>query len=261
MTRSAFVTGAAMGMGMLMARKLAARGWRVFAGALPGANTSDLTRGSNLTVIEQDVTDMAMVRAGAAQVTQALSGQGLDLVINNAGIANIATGVVEGLNIDEAKRLFDVNLFGMVRVIQSSLPLLHESKQSPRIINFSSGAVRVPMPCSAAYNMSKYAVEGLTNTLRYELLPFGIQATSVEPGAVKTNMTANPVESTASIWERTSPELRRRYESKLRHITDHLGQMLLTANDPDAITDEVLKLLDVARWKPRYAVGKELRLV
>jgi len=146
-------------------------------------------------------------------------------------------------------------------VIQAFLPLLHESKQSPRIVNFSSGAVRVPMPCSGMYNMSKYAVEGLTNTLRYELAPFGIQATSIEPGAVKTNMTANPLETTASIWDRTSPELRRRYESKLRPITDQLGRMLLQANDPDAITDEVLKVVDVVRLKPRYAVGKELRLV
>ena len=78
---------------------------------------------------------------------------------------------------------------------------------------------------------------------------------------VKTNMTANPVQATASIWERTSPELRRRYESKLRPITDRLGQMLLQANEPDAITDEVLKIVDILQLKPRYAVGKELRMV
>jgi hypothetical protein len=76
-----------------------------------------------------------------------------------------------------------------------------------------------------------------------------------------TNMTANPLQTTASIWDRTSPELRRRYESKLRPITDRLGQMLLQANDPEAITDEVLQIVDIARLKPRYAVGKELRMV
>src|SRR5688572_11983209 len=108
MTKTAFVTGAAMGMGMLMARKLSARGWRVFAGVVPGADTGAVTLGSALTVIEQDVTDTAMVRAGAAQVAQALSGRGLDLLINNAGIANIVTGVVEGVDLDQAKRLFDV---------------------------------------------------------------------------------------------------------------------------------------------------------
>ncbi len=261
MTRSAVVTGAAMGMGMLMARKLAQRGWRVFAGVMPGLDTSELTHGVQLTVIPQNVTDQEMVRAGSAAVTAALAGAGLDLLINNAGIANIATGVLEGVDIEESKRLFDVNLWGQVRMIQAFLPLLHTSRQSPRIFNFSSGAVRVPMPCSAIYNMSKYAVEGMTNTLRYELAKFGIQVTSIEPGAVKTHMTANPVESTASIWERTSPEMRKRYEAKLRPITDHLGKMLLTANDPDYVTDSVLKLVDVRRLKPRYMVGKEVKLL
>ena len=261
MTKSAVVTGAAMGMGMLMARKLAQRGWRVFAGVMPGLDASELTNGVDLTVIDQNVTDLAMVQAGAQKVGKALGGAGLDLLINNAGIANIATGVIEGVDIDEAKRLFDVNLFGQVRVIQAFLPLLHASRQSPRIINFSSGAVRVPMPCSGVYNMSKYAVEGLTNTLRYELAKFGIQVTSIEPGAVKTHMTANPVESTASIWERTSPAMRQRYEAKLRPITDHLGRMLLTANDPDYVTDSVLELVAVRKLKPRYMVGKEVRLL
>ena len=261
MTRSAVVTGAAMGMGMLMARKLAKRGWRVFAGVMPGLDASELTNGVELTVIEQNVTDEAMVRAGAQKVGKALDGAGLDLLINNAGIANIATGVIEGVDIDEAKKLFDVNLFGQVRTIQAFLPFLHASRQSPRIFNFSSGAVRVPMPCSGIYNMSKYAVEGLTNTLRYELAKFGIQATSIEPGAVKTHMTANPVQSTASIWERTSPEMRKRYEEKLRPITEHLGKMLLTANDPDYVTDRVLELVDVRKLNPRYMVGKEVRLL
>jgi NAD(P)-dependent dehydrogenase (short-subunit alcohol dehydrogenase family) len=261
MTRSAVVTGAAMGMGMLMARKLAQRGWRVFAGVMPGIDTSELTQGVTLTVIEQNVTDEAMVQAGARRVAEALGGAGLDLLINNAGIADISTGPIEGVNIEEGKRLFDVNAFGQVRVIKAFLPLLHQSRQSPRILNFASGAVRVPMPCSGMYNMSKYAVEGLTNTLRYELAKFGIQATSIEPGAVKTHMTADPINSTARIWERSSPEIRQRYEAKLRPITDSLGKMLLTANEPDYVTDEVLKLVDVPKLKPRYMVGKEVRML
>jgi NAD(P)-dependent dehydrogenase (short-subunit alcohol dehydrogenase family) len=261
MTKSAVVTGAAMGMGMLMARKLAQRGWTVFAGVMPGMDIAELTRGVKLTVIEQDVTQEPMVQAGARQVAQGLAGAGLDLLINNAGIADIASGPVEGVSIEEGKKLFDVNLFGQVRVVKAFLPLLSESRQSPRIFNFASGAVRVPMPCSAMYNMSKYAVEGLTNTLRYELAKFGIQATSIEPGAVKTHMTADPINSTARIWERSSPEIRQKYEAKLRPITDQLGRMLLTANEPDAVTDEVLKLVELPTLKPRYMVGKEVKML
>jgi NAD(P)-dependent dehydrogenase (short-subunit alcohol dehydrogenase family) len=261
MARSAFVTGAAMGMGMLMARKLSQRGWRVFAGVLPGSDTTELTQAAALTVIEQDVTDEPQVQAGARQVAQALAGAGLDLLINNAGIADIASGPVEGVSIEEGQRLFDVNVFGQTRVVKAFLPLLHQSRQSPRIINFASGAVRVPMPCSAMYNMSKYAVEGLTNTLRYELAKFGIQVTSIEPGAVMTNMTKDPINSTARIWERASPAIRERYEAQLRPVTDALGRLLLTANSPDAVTDEVLKLADAPKLKPRYMVGKEVRML
>jgi NAD(P)-dependent dehydrogenase (short-subunit alcohol dehydrogenase family) len=261
MAKSAFVTGAAMGMGMLMARKLSQRGWRVFAGVLPGSEPSELTDAVKLTVIEQDVTDESQVQAGAHQVSQALAGAGLDLLINNAGIADIASGPVEGVSIEEGKRLFDVNVFGQTRVIKAFLPMLHQSSQSPRIVNFASGAVRVPMPCSAMYNMSKYAVEGLTNTLRYELAKFGIQVTSIEPGAVMTNMTKDPINSTARIWERASPAIRERYEAKLRPITDALGKLLLTANSPDAVTDEVLRLVQAPTLKPRYMLGKEVRML
>jgi NAD(P)-dependent dehydrogenase (short-subunit alcohol dehydrogenase family) len=255
------VTGAAMGMGAMMARKLAQRGWTVFAGVMPGADTAELMGGAALTPIEQDVTDETMVQAGARQVAQALRGAGLDLLINNAGIADIATGPLEGVDLEQARRLFDVNLFGQVRVIKAYLPLLLESRNSPRIFNFSSGAVRVPMPCSAMYNSSKYGVEGLTNTLRYELARFGVQVTAIEPGAVKTHMTADPVRSTARIWERSSAAIRQRYEAKLRPITDQLGQMLLSANDPDYVTDGVLRLVDVPRLRPRYLVGREVRML
>jgi NAD(P)-dependent dehydrogenase (short-subunit alcohol dehydrogenase family) len=109
--------------------------------------------------------------------------------------------------------------------------------------------------------MSKYAVEGMTNTLRYELAKFGIQVTSIEPGAVATHMTADPVAATASIWDRTPQEIRARYESKIRPITDHLGKMLLDASDPDAVTDEVLALIDVKKLKPRYMVGRDVKLL
>ena len=116
---------------------------------MPGIDASVLQQGVNLTVIEQDVTNEAMVQAGAHTVAQALGGAGLDLLINNAGIADIASGPIEGVDIEQGKKLFDVNLFGQVCVIKAFLTLLFESQQSPRIFNFASGAVRVPMPCSA----------------------------------------------------------------------------------------------------------------
>jgi NAD(P)-dependent dehydrogenase (short-subunit alcohol dehydrogenase family) len=261
MARSAFVTGAAMGMGMLMARKLAQRGWRVFAGVLAGSSTEELTNGVNLTVIEQDVTDEPQVQAGAAQVAGLLAGAGLDLLINNAGVAEIASGPLEGVDIKAAQRLFDVNVFGQIRVCKAFLPLLHQSTRSPRIVNIASGAVRVPTPCAAVYNMSKYAVEGLTNTLRYELALFGIQVTSIEPGAVRTHMTRDPTDLTWGIWERASPQIRARYADKLRPATDVLCKLLQSAGSADEVTDEVLRVVELAKLRSRYVAGRDVRML
>jgi len=131
---------------------------------------------------------------------------------------------------------------------------------SSRIINFASGAVRANPACSGSYNMSKWAVEGLTNTLRNELAPFGIEVTSIEPGAVKTHMTANAEETTKDIWRGISDEVKAVYEPHLRETTTvKMVEQINKGNDPDYVTDEVLALLDKKNWKPRYLVGKDVK--
>jgi NAD(P)-dependent dehydrogenase (short-subunit alcohol dehydrogenase family) len=260
MSRSIFITGAATGMGMVMARKLAQQGWRVFAGVLPGMDISKLTEGVNLTPIEQNVSDDASVEASAAQVKTLLNGAGLDVLINNAGIG-VLSCPVEGVDMSEAKRMFEVNTFGPIRVCKAFLPLIHESKQAPRIFNVTSGAVRVATPCNAMYNMSKSAVEGLTGTLRIELMAWGIQATSIQPGGMKTPMTANVLEVTKRSWEALPANVRARYEAKLRPVSEKMAGMLTTANEPEYVADGILALLDVPKLKPRYMVGKEVKLL
>lgn len=258
--QTAFITGAAMGMGALKARKLAERGWQVFAGVLPGADTSELGDHENITIIEQDVTSDASVLASAQAVEQALNGRGLDLLINNAGIANIGTGVIEGANIDEIKTMFEVNTWGMMRVIQNFMPMVRAANPPARIINFASGAVRANPPGSGGYNMSKHAVNGMTRTMRYELAPFGIQVTSIEPGAVKTHMTANSKESTKSIWNNVSDHIEEVYGPHLKYTTTELmPQTIEKGNDAGEVADEVLALLDKKKWKPSYLVGKDVR--
>lgn len=258
--KTAFITGAAMGMGAMKAKKLADRGWQVFAGVLPGANTSELGNSPNIIKVDQDVTSDESITASAQTVAEHLGGKGLDLLINNAGIADIGTGPIEGINIKETRRLFDVNTFGMLSVVQAFLPMIRKGAPTSRIINFASGAVRANPACSGSYNMSKWAVEGLTCTLRNELAPFGIEVTSIEPGAVKTHMTANAEETTKSIWKGISDEVREVYEPHLRETTTtKMVEAINKGNDPDYVTDEVLALLDKKNWKPRYLVGKDVK--
>lgn len=258
--KTAFITGAAMGMGAMKARKLADRGWKVFAGVLPGADTSELGDNPNIIVVEQDVTSDASVTASAKTVAKHLNGGSLDLLINNAGIANKGTGPIEGINMDEMRLLFEVNTFGPMRVTQAFLPMIRKGAPNSRIMNFASGAVRANPACSGSYNMSKWAVEGLTCTLRNELAPFGIEVTSIEPGAVKTHMTANAEETTKDIWSNISDDVKAVYQPHLLETTTvKMVEQINKGNEPNYVTDEVLALLEKKTWKPRYLVGRDVK--
>lgn len=258
--KTAFITGAAMGMGAMKANKLAERGWQVFAGVLPGADTSELSGNPNIVKVEQDVTSDASVKASAEVVSGHLGNRPLDLLINNAGVASMGTGPIEGIHIDEMRLLFEVNTFGPMRVCQAFLPMIRKGAGASRIINFASGAVRANPACSGSYNMSKWAVEGLTCTLRNELAPFGIEVTSIEPGAVATHMTANAEQTTKNIWANMSDEVRAVYQPHLLETTTtKMVEQIKKGNDPDYVTDEVLALLDKKTWKPRYLVGKDVK--
>jgi len=138
--------------------------------------------------------------------------------------------------------------------------MIRKGAPDSRIINFASGAVRANPACSGSYNMSKWAVEGLTNTLRNELAPFGIEVTSIEPGAVKTHMTANAEETTKSIWSNMSQEVKDVYGPHLLETTTvKMVEQINKGNDPDYVTDEVLALLEKKTWKPRYLVGRDVK--
>jgi NAD(P)-dependent dehydrogenase (short-subunit alcohol dehydrogenase family) len=259
--KTAFITGAAMGMGALKAKTLAERGWEVYAGVLPGADTSELGNHENITPVDQDVTKDASVNASAKKVKKALGDRGLDLLINNAGIANKGVGVIEGADIKEARIAFEVNTFGTWRVVQAFLPMVRQNAPHSRIINFASGAVKANPVGSGAYNMTKHAVVGLTRTLRHELAPFGIQVTAVEPGAVKTHMTANSRETTQDIWRKVSPEMNEIYGPYHKEGTTQILPDMIekSGNEPEVVVNQVLGLLEKKKWKPAYLVGNDVK--
>jgi NAD(P)-dependent dehydrogenase (short-subunit alcohol dehydrogenase family) len=257
--KTGFVTGATEGQGHLLARKLGKLGWKVFAGVYPGAKTEGFPGVANVSTIDLDVTKTESVTAAAQAVTAALGGAGLDLVLNVAGIANIGVGVLEGANIDDMKRLFDVNTFGQLRVIQAFLPLLRKARPPGRIVNYASGAVLVNPPAAGGYNMSKHAVHGMTLTLRNELASFGIQTTTIMPGGVKTTMTANAHQTTKDMWDKTPAAVRVIYEPSLYGPTTQVLPDMLEkrGSTADEVTDDLLKILKIKKWKAFYTVGKD----
>jgi NAD(P)-dependent dehydrogenase (short-subunit alcohol dehydrogenase family) len=262
MDKTVFITGAATGIGLAVARKLLDLGWQVFAGIMPGQDQTALQTGkpAGLTVVLVDITSEASVKSAAGVVARMVGKNGLYGLVNNAGVAHIGSGVVAGVDIEEARALFDINVFGTLRVTQAFLPLLHWYGAA-RIVNMSSGAVRVPVPTAAVYNMSKCAIEGLTKTLRYELAPFGISVTAVEPGGVRTPMTANAEANLERVWSQMPAEVRARYETALRPANKNLVKALEKANPPELIAERVVFALTTKRPQPRYTAGKEVRLL
>jgi len=261
--KTAFVTGAAMGQGLMLAQKLSGRGWRVFAGVLPGADTSALAADPKITIVPQDVSDTESVRRSAEIVKQAIGDGGLDLLLNVAGVANVATGVVEGIPLDDLPKVFEINTFGQVRTVQFFLPMLRQAKPPSRILNFGSGAVLANPPIAGAYNMSKHAVHGLTLTLRHELAAFGIQVTSIWPGGVKTNMTANAHANTLGVWDAMDPYIAATYGPHLKEQTTKVLPDMLEkyGSTADYVTDQVLKIVGLRKLKPSYLVGKDVALM
>ena len=191
MSAVVLITGASTGFGRDSAERLARRGHQVFATMrdIKGRNAEhreSLERLATqedlrLQVLELDVTDEASVQSA---VRDALHYAGrLDVVINNAGIAGI--GVTEAFTAEQFQQMFDVNVFGVVRVNRAVLPTMRQQR-SGVLIHVSSGAGRVTVPAMVAYCASKYALEALADGYRFELLPFGIDSVLVEPGIYKT---------------------------------------------------------------------------
>jgi NAD(P)-dependent dehydrogenase (short-subunit alcohol dehydrogenase family) len=185
------ITGASTGFGRNAAERLARRGHRVFATMrdINGRNAEHrnalerMAGGEKLglRVLELDVTDEESVQQ-AVRVALNDAHQ-LDVVINNAGVAGI--GVTEAYTPEQFQRMFDINLFGVVRVNRAVLPSMRE-RRSGLLIHVSSGAGRVTVPAMAAYCASKFALEALADAYRFELLPFGIDSVLVEPGIYRT---------------------------------------------------------------------------
>ena len=258
--KTAFITGANVGQANLLSKALVQRGWRVFAGVLPGAPT-DLKSEGNLTVVEQDVSSTESVKKSAEVVAKALNGGGLDLLMNVAGVANIAVGVLEGADLAQAERLFHINAFGQLRVIQAFLPLIRKNAPGSRIANYSSGAIIANPVGAGIYNMTKHAIHGMTLTLRHELAPFGIQVTSIVPGGVLTGMSANSHANTKKTWAMQPQAVRDVYSPYLEGVMCQVLPDMLEkhGSTPEQALAGTLEILDKAKWKPMELLGKDVK--
>ena len=253
--KSVVVTGASTGIGFACSKLLLARGFRVF-GIVRNPLDAERLRtelGANFTPLLFDVTDEAAVKAAAGEVRAALGGEALAGLVNNAGIA--VAGPVTELPIAEFRRQMEVNVIGPVIATQAFAPLLGadpaRSGAAGRIVMISSVAGRNGNPLMAPYSTSKHAVEGLSESLRRELMLFGIDVIIIAPGAVKTPIWAKAEEVDLSAYQSSPffPALQR-----IRGFMLHLGKIGLPA---ETIAERVFEALTAPAPKVRYEIAPD----
>jgi NAD(P)-dependent dehydrogenase (short-subunit alcohol dehydrogenase family) len=250
--RSVVVTGASTGIGHACVKALVAGGFHVFGSVRKQADADRLTQefGSSLTPLIFDVTDEAAVAAGAKKVEAALDGGTLYGLVNNAGIA--VPGPLLYLKVDDFRHQLSVNLTGQLIVIQAFAPLLgadKERKGSPgRIVMISSIGGKNALPFVGPYAASKFALEGFSESLRRELMVFGIDVVIVAPGAVAT-----------PIWDKSdvdvTPYANTAYATALDKMKDFMVANGRKGLPAERIGETVRTALTTARPKVRYTVA------
>ena len=249
MRRVVVITGATSGMGKVCAERLSARGHQVY-GTVYGIDMDPEWKSLPYTLLPCDITNQQMVEAFYEQVRRQ-EGR-IDVLVNCAGFG--FEGSVEDTTVEEAKLQFEVNLFGTHRMIREVMPIMRE-QGGGKVITISSLAAQVPsIPYSGFYSMSKKAVDGLVEALRVEGRPFGIQATSINPGDMNTDFTANRVRAAA--LKPGSPH----YERAMKSIeTGRKSER--SSQGPEVIGGLVCKLVDAKKLKPKYFVEPKYKLL
>jgi len=236
------VTGASTGFGAAIARYLAGRGFRVFGTVRRAEDEAALER-AGVTAVRMDVTDSASIARAREQVERALAGAPLAGLVNNAGIP--AAGPLELFPLDELRRVLEVNLVGAVAVTQAFLPLLKASRG--RIVNMSSVAGRGALPFLGPYAASKFGLEAISDSLRRELLPFGIKVIVIEPGTFKT-----------AIWSKVEAmDLRRYAGTPYETVLDRFRRGALRGAEQAPPPDKVVRVV----WRALSARRPPLRVM
>ena len=251
----AVVTGSSSGIGLATSLALARNGYLTYATMRNLAKRDSVQSTAekqhlSIRTVQLDVTDENSVK-NAIQSILSESGR-IDLLVNNAGYG--LTGALEDIRIDEIRALYETNLFGVIRVTQAVLPTMRK-QGSGRIINISSGAGRIGYPGGSAYVSSKFALEGLSESMAYEIEQFGIRTVLVEPGFVRTNFGENIV-ITKKAQDPNSPYSQMMMQMK---SSSYRRRMIENASDADLVASVVVEAATAKEPNLRYLAGKDVQ--
>jgi NAD(P)-dependent dehydrogenase (short-subunit alcohol dehydrogenase family) len=249
----AVVTGSSSGIGLATSLALARNGYLTYATMRNLAKRNSFESIADkqhlpIRVVQLDVTDENSIKSAIESI---LSEAGrIDLLVNNAGY--VLTGAFEDIGINEIKALYETNVFGVIRVTQAVLPIMRK-QGSGRIINISSGAGRIGYPGGSAYVSSKFALEGLSESMAYEIEQFGIRTVLVEPGFVRTKIGENMAIS-KKIQDPNSP-----YSQMMQMMSSNQERMLEDGSDADPVASVVAEAATAKEPNFRYLAGKDVQ--
>jgi NAD(P)-dependent dehydrogenase (short-subunit alcohol dehydrogenase family) len=245
-TKVAIVTGASSGIGHASALRLHAAGYTVYAGARRLERMHDLAD-AGIHVVELDVTDDASM---VGLVDRVITETGrIDVLLNNAGYGSF--GALEDVPLQEGRRQFDVNVFGLARLTQLVLPHMR-AQGSGRILNMSSMGGRIYEPLGSWYHATKFAVEGMSDALRLEVASFGIDVVLIEPGGMNTEWGAIAADNLITASADTAYAQQAPGVARLLRSADLKPRR---GSSPDAIAAAVMRAATARRPKTRYLLG------
>jgi NAD(P)-dependent dehydrogenase (short-subunit alcohol dehydrogenase family) len=250
--RTVVVTGASTGIGEACALHLDRVGFAVFAGVRKDADGEALRQKSaqRITPVLLDVTQASSIQSAVEAVAKASDGRGVAGLVNNAGIA--VGGPLECIPLDDLRHQLEVNLIGQVAVTQAFLPLIRHARG--RIVNMGSMSGLFTFPFVGPYSASKFALEAVTDALRVELRPWGIQVSIVEPGAIETPIWAKSQAGIGRMLDKLPPQGRTWYGAVIAGIRDRLAEHhgLPAAR----VAQVVAHALTATRPRTRYVVAR-----
>jgi NAD(P)-dependent dehydrogenase (short-subunit alcohol dehydrogenase family) len=247
------VTGSSSGIGFETALLLARNGFHTYASMRnleKSKNITEIANRNNLQrqVVQLDVNDDRSVKEAIDK--SVAENKRIDVLVNNAGYGLF--GSLEDLSIEEIKAQFETNFFGVVRVTQQVLPVMRKQNSGGTIVNVSSVGGRIGLPVLSAYHSTKFALEGLSESMSYELEPFGIRVAVIEPGVIRTNI-MNSSASSKKALDPKSP-----YFSLMQKVENNFKSMMENASSPpEEVAKVILQAVTSKNPQLRYTVGDD----
>lgn len=255
---SILITGCSTGIGRAAALRFASKGYRVFAGVRKEADAESLASedaSGNLEPLMLDITNEAQLSAVMQRLETELAGQGLDALVNNAA-ADVA-GFIEYVDPDIVRMLHEVNVIGPLKLTQATLPLIR--KATGRIVNISSIAGKVSLPLEGPYSMSKFALEAMTDALRFELRDSGIKVSLIEPGPIKTPMLLGLGVRAQTVLDSLPPEGADYYGDLVRAMLNQSQDLSDRAETPEDVAALIEHAVESPDPKIRYLITKDAK--